>query len=181
MEKMNKLDHQKLEHWKEKYPKSFKETKILELGSLNINGSVREHFEDCEFIGIDWREGKDVDIVCFAHETSFDKKYFDIIISFSMLEHDVHWRESLTHNLPYLKRGGLIMLNWIGKVGRSHHLECSSDGKFHPRDLKEVKEFIMELNLEILDVAEEYGGCGQQFKLLARNIIKDHINKGKSE
>lgn len=166
---MNELDHQKLQAWKKKYPKSFKKAKVLELGSLNINGSVREHFEDCEFVGIDWREGEDVDIVCFAHETLFEKNYFDVIISFSMLEHDIFWKDSLAHNLPYLKKDGLIMLNWIGKAGKKHHLECSPDGKFHPNDLKKVKEFIGELNLKILDEAEEYGGCGQQFKLLARN------------
>lgn len=166
---MNELDHQKLRAWKREYPKFFKKVKVLELGSRNINGSVRKHFKGCEFVGVDWKMGKDVDVVCFAHETSFGKEYFDVIISFSMLEHDIFWKESLTHNLRQLKKDGLIMLSWIGRGGYPHDLECSPDSRFHPKSLKEVKRFIKESNLKILDMAEEYGGCGQQFKLLARN------------
>ena len=36
---------------------------VLDIGSLNVNGSVRHLFTDAEkYIGIDFREGKDVDV-----------------------------------------------------------------------------------------------------------------------
>jgi hypothetical protein len=37
-----------------------------------------------------------------------------------MLEHDPRWRESLAHNLQWLKRGGLLLLSW-GAEGNLRH------------------------------------------------------------
>ncbi len=53
---------------KNKYPEYFKKKRVLELGSLNINGSPRGFFEDCEYIGVDRQAGNGVDIVYKAHE-----------------------------------------------------------------------------------------------------------------
>ena len=41
----------------------FSETKVLEVGSLNINGSVRQFFSNCDYVGLDISEGRDVDVV----------------------------------------------------------------------------------------------------------------------
>lgn len=48
---------------RESMPNYFNSKKALEIGSLNINGSVRTFFTNCEYTGIDVAHGKDVDIV----------------------------------------------------------------------------------------------------------------------
>ena len=53
---------------KNKFPDYFDNKKVLEVGSLNINGSVRQFFTNCDYIGLDVGEGKDVDIVCQGQE-----------------------------------------------------------------------------------------------------------------
>lgn len=96
------------------------EARLLELGSLNINGTARDHLEVREWVGIDQEAGPDVDIVCRAAQTKFPPRWFDIVLCTSMLEHDPGWRESLTWNLAWLRRGGLLFLSW-GAEGNTHH------------------------------------------------------------
>jgi hypothetical protein len=40
------------------YPQNFKDCKVLEVGSLDINGSIRDFFTDCQYIGVDLGEGQ---------------------------------------------------------------------------------------------------------------------------
>jgi hypothetical protein len=35
------------------FPDYFEKKKVLEIGSLNINGTVRDFFDNCNFIGLD--------------------------------------------------------------------------------------------------------------------------------
>ncbi len=95
--------------------------RLLELGSLNINGTARSYLHAKAWVGIDQTSGDDVDIVCKATETLFWPSAFDVILSTSMLEHDPNWRESLSHNLQWLRPGGLLFLSW-GAEGNLHHL-----------------------------------------------------------
>ena len=71
---MNQSDLDFLKKRKKIYPEFFKNVKVLELGSRNINGTVRDVFDNCEFIGVDWVVGKDVDVtqkVYFTREQMF--------------------------------------------------------------------------------------------------------------
>lgn len=84
--------------------------RVLEVGSLNVNGSIREVI-DVE-VGIDLQEGKDVDIV-MAAETLLDHfgpEAFDTVISCETLEHIEYWREALEAMWCVLKVGGWFLL-----------------------------------------------------------------------
>ena len=98
----------------------FNNSKVLELGSLDINGTARDSFSNCEFVGIDKFPGKCVDIVIEAKNTVFTPNYFDVLISMSMFEHDPDWKISLSHNLQWLRSNGFVMLSW-GAEGNKHH------------------------------------------------------------
>jgi hypothetical protein len=76
---------------KDQLPEYFKGTKVLEVGSLNINGSVRQFFEPDQYIGCDLGEGAGVDIVCRGHELPYPNESFDVVISCECFEHDRHW------------------------------------------------------------------------------------------
>jgi hypothetical protein len=62
---------------------------VLEVGSLNVNGSVRGLFDGVAYTGIDMQEGPGVDVVMNAHDlgAKWDRE-FDLIICTEMLEHD---------------------------------------------------------------------------------------------
>jgi SAM-dependent methyltransferase len=98
----------------------FKNKKVLDIGSLNINGSCRDYFTDCDYTGVDLSEGNGVDIVSVATETKFKPETFDVVISFNCYEHDPDWKNNVNHNLQWLKKGGLFIAEF-GSTGNQPH------------------------------------------------------------
>lgn len=106
---------------KGKYPEFFRGRGVLDVGSRDINGSIRGMFDDCTFIGIDAVDGIGVDIVSLAHEFMPQaKEVFDVVASAEMLEHDPHWRSSLHTMYRLLKRGGLLAYS-CASIGYPEH------------------------------------------------------------
>lgn len=102
---------------KENYPRFFKDVKVLDIGSLDINGNTKHFFEYPFFyIGVDLAPGRNVDVVCPAH--LFDSGYqFDVVTSAECFEHDMYWVRTLQNMIRLLKPGGLMF--W----------SCASDGR----------------------------------------------------
>lgn len=100
---------------KNKYPKRFKDKDVLEIGSLDVNGSIRGLFENCGYNGLDVAPGAAVNIVSIAHEYKTDKRY-DVVCSANALEHDMHWRKTLRKMYELTRPGGLMWFvacsNW---------------------------------------------------------------------
>ena len=127
-----------LRETKRKFPNNFKNIKVAEFGSLNINGSPRELFENCNYVGIDWRHGKDVDIVSIGHNVELPEHSFDTVISCEMLEHDKHAPKSIWKMLKLLKKNGLLILTMAGEDRLKHEIECGIDNHYKnisPNDL----------------------------------------------
>lgn len=101
--------------------------RILEVGSLDINGSIRGFFNKCDYIGLDVGEGKGVDIVCPIHEY-FHPSEFDTLVSTEMLEHDKFWQESLLSMYSNLKPGGLFILTCAGPTRQEHGTSRTTPG-----------------------------------------------------
>jgi len=53
---------------KKQFPEYFRRKKVVDVGSLDINGSNRPLFKKCLYVGIDLIEGKNVDMIGNAHE-----------------------------------------------------------------------------------------------------------------
>jgi SAM-dependent methyltransferase len=105
---------------KDEFPEYFKGTKVLEVGSLNINGSVRQFFEPEQYIGCDLGEGAGVDIVCQGHELPYPDGSFDVVISCECFEHDKHWAKTFQKMLDLTRKGGLIIFS-CATIGRPEH------------------------------------------------------------
>lgn len=105
---------------KQRYPDFFKNTSVLEIGSLNINGSVRQFFEDCFYIGLDVAPGKDVDIVTLGHEFAAADESFDVVLSTECFEHDPHWQKTFLNMFRLCKKGGLVVFT-CATTGREEH------------------------------------------------------------
>lgn len=98
------------ERVKERFPDFFYGTKVLEVGSRNINGSLRSLYDQCDYTGIDAVDGKDVDVVCVGHEFEAAACSFDVVCSAEVLEHDPHARETVTHMVELARKGGLVFI-----------------------------------------------------------------------
>lgn len=96
--------------------------KVLDVGSMDVNGSVRENFKMCHYLGIDMREGKSVDRVMPAEDLPkhFQAEHFDIIVCCETLEHVEHWKEALSGMWFVLKTGGNILITTPTKEKGRH-------------------------------------------------------------
>lgn len=99
-------------------PKKYQ--RVLEVGSYNVNGSVRGIFPDAKtYLGIDVRPGPGVDRV---HDLSKDDlgERFDTIVCCEVLEHCARWRELIAAMRRHLEPGGRLLIT-CGGPGRKPH------------------------------------------------------------
>lgn len=104
---------------KDKFPERFKNSDVVDIGSLDINGNNRYLFENCSYIGIDVGAGNNVDIVSKGHEYKPDKQY-DITISSECFEHDMFYKETLKNCVDLTKSNGLFTFTCASE-GRPEH------------------------------------------------------------
>lgn len=102
------------------YSDFFQSKSVLEIGSLNINGTIRDFFTDCEYIGIDVGEGKDVDIVCPGQDYDAPDKSFDVVCSTECFEHNPYWLETFNNMIRMCKDGGMVFFT-CATTGRPEH------------------------------------------------------------
>jgi SAM-dependent methyltransferase len=117
-----------IEEVKRKFPAMFAKKRVLDCGSLDINGRNRDYFFDCGYTGVDIAPGKNVHVVSKIHELAYPPEHFDVVISTEMLEHDRFWKQSLDKMVKLLKPGGLIIITAAstarhehGTIGHSEH------------------------------------------------------------
>lgn len=79
---------------KDLFPEYFNNVSVIEMGSLNINGTVRDFFNATKYVGVDLSEGPGVDLVCPAQEVGFQDGSFDVAVSAECFEHNPYWAET---------------------------------------------------------------------------------------
>jgi SAM-dependent methyltransferase len=109
-----------LDKIKQKLPKAFKNCKVLDIGSFNVNGNEKPWFENCDFIGLDIGPGNGVDVVCPANEYDAPNESFDTIISCECWEHNPFYKESIINAIRMLKSGGYFIFT-CATTGRPVH------------------------------------------------------------
>jgi hypothetical protein len=95
------------------------EISVIEIGSRDINGSVRAHFPGATWIGLDLIAGPAVDVVCDAMEYD-PTQLVDMVICCEVLEHCMTWDSLIFHAAGWLKPGGKILIT-CGGPGRDPH------------------------------------------------------------
>lgn len=105
---------------KNTYSHYFKNKSVLEIGSLNINGTVRDFFEDCFYVGLDVFPGKDVDVISLGHEFNASNDSFDVVLSTECFEHDPYWQKTFCNMVRLCKPNGLIIFT-CATTGREEH------------------------------------------------------------
>lgn len=92
---------------------------VLEIGSRNINGSIRELFTGAVYEGVDIEPGAGVDYVCDAtHELPTGP--YDCVVSTEVFEHVENWSAIVVNAFGVLMPGGVLIATMAGP-GRSPH------------------------------------------------------------
>jgi SAM-dependent methyltransferase len=143
-----------------------KKTKVIEIGSQDVNGSLREACPDAfDYTGLDFQEAKGVDIVLSDPYTlPFPDESVDIVLSSSCFEHsDMFWIVFL-EILRVLKPNGLFYLN-APSAGSFHRFPVDS-WRFYPDSGRALIKWSTRNGLDA-DLLESYvqlgGGQWQDF------------------
>ncbi len=106
---------------KDHFPEYFNGCEVLEVGSLNINGTVRDFFSDSKsYMGIDLIEGDGVDEICYGNELKSPDESYDTAISTECFEHDKFWTDTFQNMYRMTKKGGLVIFTCASE-GRHEH------------------------------------------------------------
>lgn len=93
---------------------------LLEIGSLDVNGSVRRRFPRASpYVGIDLASGPGVDVVATGHDFGRDETFVTVVTT-ECLEHDPGWRTTLANIVRVLRPGGALLLT-CATTGRHEH------------------------------------------------------------
>lgn len=140
------------------YPNNFKNAKVLEVGSLDINGSVRQFFQDCEYIGIDLGEGKGVDVVCQGQDYNAEDNTFDTCISCECFEHNHEWVLTFANMHRMTKPSGLIVMSCAttGRAERGTKRTSPQDAPFCGDYYKNLTEQDFVENFDLDSIFSTY-------------------------
>lgn len=102
--------------------------RVLEIGSVNINGSARDLCVGAAaYVGIDKEAGPGVDVVTDARDYVADE-LFDLVICNEVLEHDPRPGEIVQTAWRALRPGGILILTCAGTNRKPH----GARGTEHP-------------------------------------------------
>lgn len=101
-----------------RFPHMFAGVKVLDVGSLNINGTVKDFFTNCEYIGVDLEEGPGVDLVGQGQELKFPDRHFSTVVSAECFEHNPYWVETFIN--MHRMCDGLVVVT-CATEGRPEH------------------------------------------------------------
>lgn len=138
---------------KTQYPKFFKKSLVLEIGSLNINGSVRQFFEECVYIGVDVEKGPCVDVVSLGHKYDMPDKSFDVVLSCECFEHNPYWKQTFANMVRMCKQDGLVVFS-CATTGRKPHGTPTHEPESSPLTVKLGWDYYN--NLTEQDFREEF-------------------------
>ena len=139
-----------------------KDGNVLEVGSLNENGTPRQFFAG-PYVGVDMRAGRDVDEVMTSHDLRFPDESFDVVISTEMLEHDPFPWVSMAEMGRVLKPGGVLILTARGN-GFKLHAYPDDYWRFMPSSFPLLLRLAGCVPLDVREDPQAPGmfGCGRK-------------------
>lgn len=112
---------------KKNNPEYFNNVSVIEIGSLNINGTVRDFFNSNNYVGVDLEKGNGVDLVCEGQNVNLPSNYFDVSVSAECFEHNPYWKETF---LNMYRMSSKFVIFTCASDGRPEH----GTSKTSPRD-----------------------------------------------
>ena len=117
--------------------------RILDVGSLNVNGFYKPLFDtpNWEYIGCDAEDGKNVDVVLKdPYKWEFKDEEFDVVISGQTLEHVEFFWLTLKEMDRVLKKGGRCCIV-VPRIIQEHRfpVDCY---RFYPDGMRALAKWV---------------------------------------
>jgi len=111
--------------------------KLLEVGSMDVNGTARSVVDVT--VGIDMREGKCVDLVCDIKDIHqhYPSGYFDAVMSLNTLEHVFDWQSFILNTWDMCKDGGWLLIT-MASLKKGYHGYPHDYVRFTEKQIKEI-------------------------------------------
>jgi SAM-dependent methyltransferase len=127
--------------------------RVLEVGSYNVNGSLRpaiESLQPAEYVGIDIRSGPGVDELCPVERLAerFGRESFDLVVSTNTLEHVRRWKQAISNIKHVCRPGGIVLI--AAPSDFPFHAYPNDFWRFEPTDVEDIFS-----DLEILVLEED--------------------------
>ena len=140
---------------------------VLEIGSLDINGSQRTYnfinrgptwlslVGSPEYIGLDLIPGPSVDVVSNAHSIPYQDNNFDLVLCMNMLEHDTDPQKTIEEACRVLKVGQPAILTTVNQNWEKHPQLGGGDTEtFNEITKEQFTEWVLKadfINCEIIE------------------------------
>jgi SAM-dependent methyltransferase len=99
---------------------NFNKLTVLDVGSYDVGGSVKEFFHNNEYLGVDLAKGPNVDVVLDGSQLEKLNKKFDIVISCECFEHAKNWTQVFQSMYNVCKDDGFVIFTCASR-GRIEH------------------------------------------------------------
>lgn len=143
--------------------------KVLEVGSYDVNGSLRDSLDVELYVGVDLVEGPGVDVVGYGHEVRLGLGEYDVAFAGEVFEHDPHFLQTLENLLSHVRPGGLVLFTCATK-GRPEHGTRRTDLNDSPGTQSVGLDYYKNVTVEDF---KEFSGLAD-FKLF--RFYKNRIN-----
>jgi SAM-dependent methyltransferase len=140
-------------------PSEIQGRRILEVGSRDVNGTVRPLLTSLgarDYVGVDLEPGPGVDRLCDVAElaTEFASDPFEVVVSTEMLEHVRDWKVAILNLKRVVAPGGLLVVT-TRSFGFPYH---SFPGDFWRFELHDMRWIFRDFEVLSLVPDPEYHG-----------------------
>lgn len=144
--------------WVEQY--ELASLRVVEIGSLDVNGSVRSLFHG-DYLGVDVSNGPGVDMAGDAVEVLWGLRYEpDVIVSCEMLEHDLTPWLTLAAVSANLKAGGWLVLTCRGFDERGCWPKHNCPDDYWRVSVSAVRDLLPRYGFRIVELVRDPDGPG---------------------
>lgn len=149
--------------------------RVIEVGSANVNGSIRDLFGGCQaYLGLDRRPGRDVDLVADAW-TWHPADPVEAVVCCEVLEHVPDGAMLARRLLSWLVPGGHLLLTWATPSRPPHGIDGDAVGPgewYRGIPLTEVVEALETGQADIIWAVED-PAIGDAYLLACRPVTGD--------
>lgn len=145
---------------------------VLEIGSANVNGSIRPFFAGSQYTGVDLTPGPDVELVASGHEVTSPDNSFDLTISCECFEHNPKWLETFVNMHRMTKAGGVCVVTCASR-GRLEHGTTRTRPFDSPSSLSIGWDYYRNLNREDFERRLPLAQMFESHAFLRNDVSKD--------